>query len=52
MEGIMGFESAGQYQAEGGCNYFYDEKRKTWMKICDVPVWDLPVSVKNKVREE
>jgi len=49
----MGFENVEQFPAtEDDCVYFYDEKRQTWKKVCDISVDELPVSVKNKVREE
>ena len=48
--GIM--EIVEQFQAEDGCVHFYDEKRGTWMKVCNVSANDLPLSVKNRVREE
>ena len=49
-DGIMG--NTEQFQDEDGCIYFYDEKRETWKKVCDVLTRDLPVSVKNRVRDE
>ena len=49
----MSFDNVEQFLSEeDGCLYFYDEKRNSWKKICDVTVCELPVSVKNKVREE
>jgi len=37
---------------EDGCIYFYDEKRETWKKVCNIKSpRDLPLSVRKKVRE-
>ena len=48
----MGFDNVIQFPAdEDGCIYFYDEKRETWKKICDIksPA-DLPLSVRERIR--
>jgi hypothetical protein len=49
----MGIDSVMQFSAEeDGCIYFYDKKRETWKKICDINTpADLPLSVKKQVRD-
>jgi len=37
---------------EDGCVYFYNEESGTWQKICNVSTGELPLSVRQKVREE
>jgi hypothetical protein len=48
----MGNETILQFQAaEDGCVYFYDRKRGTYRKICDVDSFNsLPVSVKRQIK--
>ena len=49
----MSFDNIVQFPCEeDGCIYFYDEKRETWKKMCDIesPA-DLPLSVKKQIRE-
>ena len=49
----MSLENIEQFTAiEDDCVYFFDERRKTWKKVCDVQANELPLSVKNRVREE
>jgi phosphoribosylaminoimidazole carboxylase (NCAIR synthetase) len=47
----MGNETTLQFQAiEDNCVYFYDKKRKTYRKICDVESYgSLPASVKRQI---
>jgi hypothetical protein len=49
----MSFDNIQQFPSdEDGCDYFYDEKRKTWKKVCDiVSPSDLPLDVRQQVRE-
>ena len=49
----MSLDNIMQFPAEeDNCIYFYDEKRKTWKKICDIESpTDLPPSVRKQVRE-
>jgi hypothetical protein len=47
----MSFENLVTFTSEkDGCVYFYDDKRKMWMKIC--PVASLPLEIRQKLREE
>jgi hypothetical protein len=51
-EKVMGYDDVDQFLSdEDGCIYFFDEKRNIYKKICDVSIRDLPVSVKNKIRD-
>jgi len=49
----MGFDKVIQFFAkEDGCIYFYDEKRETWKKICNIKSpTELPFSVRKQVRD-
>jgi len=37
---------------EDECVYFFNEEMKVWQKICTVQPTDIPLSVRQKIREE